>query len=175
MSSFIYLFCPLHTGTPGWRFLGWTLVQICACVVASRAKAVWELEVPKYQSCAKAIFAVSSLSSKGLYQNVLISIRDAERLHIKTCYCELLRMFSSFLMLNVICSMFIVCLQWVTGLSKYWSFRPWSDWAELTGAALAGCSLLCLPVYTCVTVFCVLLWYEKEWEAVSRFTVIPRS
>lgn len=166
LSSSRCLFCPLHTRTPGWRLWEWrflTLVQ--TCVVASRAKAVWELEVPKeYQSYSddSICYFFTLQEIKGVYQNVVL--RKAEILYIKSCYYELLRMFSSFLMLNIICSIFIVDLQWVTDLQKYSSFQflEWPSRADQSCSLLAGCSFLCLPVYMCVTVFSVLMWYEKE-------------
>lgn len=101
MSSSRCRSCPVRTRTPYWRWTEWrslALVQTYACVAASRSKVVWKLKVPKgYQSYSDdSIGYVFTLQeSKLVYQNVLLSLRNAEILYTKSCDYELLRIFSS--------------------------------------------------------------------------------
>lgn len=133
----------------------------CACVVALRVKAVWELEMPKgyhelYEWQYWLFFTLQE--SKGRYQNVLLSLRNAD---ITYC-CELLRMFSSFLLLNV--EYHLLNIYWVP-LVHWLQICPniavpvlgmtVQNWPELL--SVVTLSWLQLPVFTIVyvTIFCV--------------------
>lgn len=59
-------------------------------------------------------------------------------------------------------------------------FSPWSGWTKLTIKYVLAGHFRLVPAsstyqYTCITIFCVSVWYEKEWEVLSCLTVIPRS
>lgn len=95
MSEVEHIRCSLHTGTCRLRILRMCFISdLCLCL-ASIAKDFWELEVPKgYQSCVND--SICCFLTPGKQRNIWECIDiSAEMLHIKSCYCEFLRMFSS--------------------------------------------------------------------------------
>lgn len=135
MNSYIYLFSLLHTGTAGWRFLGSALVQTCAPKVASRAKGVWELDIPKG--------VMWMIVSAGWFFSPLLSRKAKEC--IRMCWypleicCTLNPVIVNFLE----CSVPYVDYHLLTfycvppvGLPKYWSFQS----LEWLGRAEQSCS-----------------------------------
>lgn len=106
----------------------------------------------------------------------LLSLRNADITH----FCELLRMFSSFLLLNV--EYHLLNIYWVPPVD-WLQICPNIDvsvlgvtrqnWPELL--SVVTLSWLQLPVFTVVyvTIFCVSMWHGKEWKVLSWFLVIP--
>lgn len=166
MNSYIYLFSLLHTGTAGWRFLGSALVQTCAPKVASRAKGVWELDIPKG--------VMWMIVSAGWFFSPLLSRKAKECIRmywypLEICYT-----------LNPVIVNFLECLvPYVeyhlltfycvppVGLPKYWSFQSleWLGRADQSCSSchfeLAATSLL-TGVYMCHYFLCVDVIWKRE-------------
>lgn len=174
MNSYIHLFSLLHTGTAGWRFLGSALVQTCAPKVASRAKGVWELDIPK------GMRVMWMIVSAGWFFPSLLS-RKAKGC-IRMCWypleicCTLNPVIVNFLE----CSVPYVEYHLLTfycvppvGLPKYWSFQS----LEWLGRADQSCSRWSLPagchffVYWCIRVS-HFLCVDVIWKRGGRIELI---